>query len=253
MPFVSINSIVGAGSGSASSLVSSSAMRSRDRAIRSRARGARRERFGIGGAIAETGVEAEEAQDAQVILGNPRQRIADEADMARRQIGAPVEIVEDLARQRIGIKRVDREIPPRSILAPIVRKGDSGAPAIGRDIAAQGGDFDGAIGQDRGDGAVRDPRRDHLDTGIAQPLHRILGGSGVAISMSCTSRPSKRVADRAAHEARHAVRRPAASSPSSPSRSRHAASGRSVRPCQPLARLTIIAAVAPQMRRSPHR
>ena len=64
------------------------------------ARGAGGERGGIGLARAEAGVEAEEAQDAQMVLGDAHQRIADEADAARLEVGQAAEIVEDLAADR---------------------------------------------------------------------------------------------------------------------------------------------------------
>ena len=59
-----------------------------------------------------------------MILGDAGERIADEAHPARREIGEPVEIIEDLAARRIGGERVDREVAPRRILAPIVGEGD---------------------------------------------------------------------------------------------------------------------------------
>ena len=62
---------VGAGSGRPSSFSSSSAIRSRDKAIRSLARAVQASSAaGVGLALAEAGVEAEEAQDPQMILGD---------------------------------------------------------------------------------------------------------------------------------------------------------------------------------------
>ena len=61
------------------------------------ARGAGVERRGVGLARPEAGVEAEEAQDPQMILGDALQRIADEADVALLEVGEAAEIVEDLA------------------------------------------------------------------------------------------------------------------------------------------------------------
>ena len=48
---------------------------------------------GIGRAVAIGGVEAEEAQDAQIILGDARSRLADEAHAPRVEIGEPADIV----------------------------------------------------------------------------------------------------------------------------------------------------------------
>ena len=81
--------------------------------------------------------EAEVAQDTQVILRDPLQRIADEADATRGKIVQPAEIVEHFARQGIGIQRVDREIAACGIGAPVVGEGDRRVPPVGRDVAAQ--------------------------------------------------------------------------------------------------------------------
>ena len=84
--------------GATSSCSNSSAIRSRDSAIRSLARvGAGVEPRRIG-RVAEPRVEAEEAQDAQMILGDALQRIADEADAPRLQIVDAAEIVEQSRR-----------------------------------------------------------------------------------------------------------------------------------------------------------
>ena len=101
------------------------------------ARGAGGERGGVGLAFAETGVEAEEAQDAEMVLGDALERLADEADAARRDIVEAAEIIENLAADRVGIERVDGEVAARGILAPIVGEGDRGAAAVGGDVGAQ--------------------------------------------------------------------------------------------------------------------
>ena len=117
---------VGDGQGMPSNFSSSSAMRSRDKAIRSLARSsAGGERGGVGLAFAEAGVEAEEAQDAKVVLGDALQRFADEADAARRDIIEAAEIIENLAAGGVGIERVDGEVAARGIFAPIVGEGDA--------------------------------------------------------------------------------------------------------------------------------
>ena len=76
-------------------------MRSRDSAIRSLARAVHASSAAASGcAGAEARVEAEEAQDPQMILGNPLQRIADEADVPLLEVGEAAEIIEQLAGQR---------------------------------------------------------------------------------------------------------------------------------------------------------
>ena len=50
-----------------------------------------------GGALAIGGVEAEEAQDAQIVLGDARCRLADEAHAPRRDVVEPADVVVDRA------------------------------------------------------------------------------------------------------------------------------------------------------------
>ena len=63
-----------------------------------RGRTAGGERLGVGGRPAVVGEEAEEAQDAQIVLGDARRRGADEADPAGREVRAPAEVVVEPAR-----------------------------------------------------------------------------------------------------------------------------------------------------------
>ena len=51
----------------------------------------------VGGAAAIGGVEAEEAQDAQIVLGDAPARIADEPHHPGVEVGEPVHIVVELA------------------------------------------------------------------------------------------------------------------------------------------------------------
>ena len=64
-----------------------------------RGRGAGRERLGVGRRPAVVREEAEEAQDAQIVLGDPLRRRPDEADPAGGEVGAAAEIVEQAARR----------------------------------------------------------------------------------------------------------------------------------------------------------
>ena len=202
--------------------------------------------------VAEPRMEAEEAQDAQVILRDAPQRIADEAHPARGQIVQPAEIVEHLARRRVRIERVHREIAPGRIRAPVIAERDHRVPAIGRDVAAQGRHLDRAGRQDRGDGAVRDPRRHRADAGGAQPVQYVVGQQPRGKVDIGDVHPQQRVAHRAADDPGLAGgrvqrvgqrRQPVARAP------RCTGQGHAHRSRR--ARLTIIAAVAPQIRRSP--
>ena len=98
MPRAIISATVGAGSGKAEQLqqlVGDPLARQRHQVVGARRAGLERRR--VRRALAEAGVEAEEAQDAQMILGDALQRLADEAHPARLQIVDAAEIVEQLA------------------------------------------------------------------------------------------------------------------------------------------------------------
>ncbi len=73
------------------------------------------------------------------------------------------EIIEDLAGARIGGERVDREVAARGVLLPVVGEGDRRAAAIGRNVAAQGRDFERVAVADSGDRAMVDTGGDSLD------------------------------------------------------------------------------------------
>src|SRR3546814_3737922 len=103
--------------------------------------------------------KAIEAQDTQMTFGDPRRRISEETHAPRLQIGEAAEPVVDRPRREIGVERVDREIAPRRIVAPVVGKGDRRAAPVGGDVAAQGRDLVPVAAGDRGDGAVRDAGR----------------------------------------------------------------------------------------------
>jgi hypothetical protein len=88
-------------------------------------------------AAPETRRKAIEAQDAQIILGNARRGVADKGDTPRGEVGKAVEPVVDRAAVGIGVKRVDREVAPRRVVAPVAGEGDRRAASVGLDIVAQ--------------------------------------------------------------------------------------------------------------------
>ena len=118
---------------------------------------------------AEARLEAIVAQDAQVILADARVRIADEAHAAFFEVGQAVEEIEQFQRDGVGVERVDREIAPGGVLAPVAGESDRCAPAIGRDILAQRGDFHWSARENGGDGAVSNPRRHTADPRLIKP------------------------------------------------------------------------------------
>ena len=185
-----------------------------------------------------------------MVLGDPGQRIADEADAPRFQVGDAVEIVEHFAARRIGVERVDREVAPRGILAPVVGEGDGRVPAVGFEIAAQRRDFVDRVVGDGGDRAVLDAGRDRLDPGGLEQIDDLLrrmrrrqidiGGVDPEQGIAHRAADDPRIARARAHRPRAQARMVA---PRGGGQGH--ATHRSRRD-----RLTIIAAVAPQMRRS---
>ena len=109
-----------------------------------------------------------------MILANAFVRVADEADVARIEIGKPAEIIADLQRFRMCIERVDREITARCVFLPLGRKGHGSPAAIGRHVVAQGGDLDRPALEDRGHRAVIDARGHRADARFLAPVdHRV--------------------------------------------------------------------------------
>ncbi len=213
---------------------------------------------------AETRREAEEAQDAQMVLGDAGIGIADEMDATGCQIHASVEIVDQRPVKRIGIKRVHREVAPRGIGLPVGAERHGRAPPVGRDVAAQRGDLHRPVMQNRRHGAMCDPRRHRLEARSPDPLDD-LGGLMHGGDIDILDRqPEQPVAHGAADKARLALPRP-----------KRRAQIDQARPVPPLGlrqcrgqdvahgalsaasirrrRLTRIAAVTPQIRRSAHR
>src|SRR3546814_2249898 len=64
--------------------------------------------------------------------------------------------------------RVDREVAPRGIVAPVVGEGDRRAAPVGRDVAAQRRDLVPVAARDGSDGAVGDAGRHDLDVGRSE-------------------------------------------------------------------------------------
>src|SRR5262249_20385545 len=106
-------------------------------------------------------MEAKEAQNAQIILGNARGSIANKTHTALRGVGKTTDIVVSGA---IPTKkqRVHREVAPLGITPPVAAEGDLGVTAVSLDILAQRGHLERlALGHHR-DGAVLNPGRHRL-------------------------------------------------------------------------------------------
>jgi hypothetical protein len=131
--------------------------------------------LGIGVSGTEAGAEAEVAQDAQMVLADALMRIADKADAAILQILQAAEIVEDLQRFGIGIERVDGEIAPRRILAPVLSEGHRRPAPVGGNVMAQRGDLHRAAGQHHGHRAMLDAGGHGFEAGFLAGRDHILG------------------------------------------------------------------------------
>ncbi len=230
-------------------------MRSRDNAIRSLARAAQASSAAAsGGPCAEAGVEAEEAEDPQMVLGDALERVADEADPGRLEVGDAAEIVEHFPARRVGAQGVDGEVAAGGILAPVLGIGDGGAAAVGGDVAPQRGDLDRRAADHRGDRAVGEAGGDGLDRALFEPRdHRLRRQAGGEVDVA-DFEPEQGVAHAAADIAGVALagaeraQQPLHAGAVLPGGvgQLHAGSP-SRRP-----RLTIIAAVAPQIFRPSH-
>ena len=106
--------------------------------------------------------EAQRPQNAQRVLAEAGVRHADAADHARAQVGLPAEVI---GKPVVGMPRhrVDREVPPREIVAQLVCKAHAVRMAVVGVAAvdAVGRDLDGLPVQQHRDGAVLEPGGDH--------------------------------------------------------------------------------------------
>ena len=156
--------------------------------------------FPVHFAAPEPREETKIAQDAQMILGNALRGIANEAQTLCLQIGQTAEIVGNLARLRIRIERIDREIAPRRIFPPVVRKGHGGAAAVGGNIAPQGRDFERAPIGYGGDRAVIDAGGHRFEARRLEPPHHLFGPKRRGHIDIVHGAPQKAVAHRAADD-----------------------------------------------------
>ncbi len=150
----------------------------------------------------------------------------------------------------IGGQRIDGEIAAGRVFLPIVGVSDGRAAPVGRDVAAQRRDFDRLPGTDRGDRAVVDPGRHGLDVGRLEPLDDLFGQQAGGEVDIVDFEAEQVVAHRAADQPRQPlgsaerIEQPRHARPRAPF-----FGVESQRHCSRRARLTMIAAVAPQILR----
>ena len=129
----------------------------------------------VGVAAAEARVETKEAQNAQMVFGNALQRVADESNVPALEVVKAAEIVEDLARPRIGGQSVDGEVAARGVLLPVIGKGDRRAPAVGGNVATQRRHLNGMAIADRSNGPMINSCGNRLDPHLFEPLDDLFG------------------------------------------------------------------------------
>ena len=154
----------------------------------------------VGSALAIGGVEAEEPQDAQIVFGDARRRVADEAHAPRLDVGEPADVVVDgsVAGER---QRVHGEVAPLGVALPVAPELDRCAAAERLDVLAQGRDLERAALDHHRDGAVVEPGRHGLEACSLDPAdhfgrERGSGDIDVAVRLA-----DERVAHRAADDA----------------------------------------------------
>ena len=114
--------------------------------------------------------EAEEAQDAQVILGNTHRGIADETHRPAVDIGQSADEIDDVA-VCIDVERVHGQVAAFRIGLPVGGKGHLRMPAVGLDVAPQRRHLERRPIDDQRHRAVRQPGRHRLDAGSGSALH----------------------------------------------------------------------------------
>ncbi len=146
-------------------------------------------------------MNAEEPEDAQIVLSDALVRIADEAHAFGKDI---VEAADMIVHDAIGVDRqaVDGEVAPLRIANPVAAECDPGLAAERLGILAQGGDLERLAIDHQRHGAVLNAGRDALDAGRLGAADH-LGGQGSGRDIDIAGRNlQERVADRAADHAR---------------------------------------------------
>ena len=115
-----------------------------------------------------SGMEAKEAQDAEIVLFDSLGGIADEADAPGKSIDNATDRIMQGA-VGIGIDGVHREVASPGIAGPIASKSDDGVPAVGFDVGPERRHLERSSGRDDRHGTMCDPGRHRLETGSRCP------------------------------------------------------------------------------------
>ena len=156
---------------------------------------------GVGQPVAIGGVEAEEAQDAQIILGDALCRVADEAHAARFEVGEAADIVVHDA-VGAGRERIHGEVAPLGVRPPVAAEAHIGVAAEGLDVLAQRRHLERPAVDHHGDGAVLDAGRHRLEARRGRAPDHLVGHRGGGDVELADRLAEQRIAHRAADHAR---------------------------------------------------
>ena len=152
-------------------------------------------------AIGIAGEKAEEAEHPQIILGDARRRIADEAHAPRPDVREPADEIDHFA-VALEEQRVDRKVAPFRVRFPVAAKTHLGVAAEGLDVLAQRGDLERLAVHDNRNGAVFDAGGNGVEAGLARAAHDLVGHRrGRQIDLA-DLKTEQRIAHRAADHAR---------------------------------------------------
>ncbi len=146
-------------------------------------------------------MNAEEPEDAQIVLGDPLVRVADEAHAPGGNIVKPADVI---VHDAGGVDRqaVDGEVAPLRVDDPVAAERDLGLAAERLGILAQRGDLERMRIDDQRHGAVVDAGRHALDAGRLGAADHFGGQRGGRDIDVADRNLQQRVADRAADHAR---------------------------------------------------
>ena len=161
----------------------------------------RMQRAGVDLALAVPGMKTEQPQDAQIVLADARRRIPDETNASRLQIRDAADEIDHFAVSG-RVERVHREVATCCVFVPVGGERDDGAASVGGDIAAQCRDLERRAVGDRGHRAVLDAGRHCAETGSLQALYHLVRRQRRCDVDVRHFALEKRVAHRAADEAR---------------------------------------------------
>ena len=185
-----------------------------------------------------------------MVLGDAPVRISNEAHAASFEIVETAEIIEYLASSWVCQQGVDREVAPRGVLLPIVSERDRRPPAVRGHVSPEARYLDDVTAADGGDRAVIDSGWHRADLDRFQPGNHVLGLQSRRQVDVVDWKVKQFVADRSAHVSSkplvcsERIEKPGHSATSTPFGCIELHDHCSLRE-----RLTITAAVAPQILR----